>query len=208
MVPTGSSGGPLNARCRRPDERGTARDHRPRSERSLSPIEATVGFRGPILVRCRGRRASMGEEVSPATGRPAWSRLSEDGEIVLAGLIEVDRGVGFEAYIEPELERMTDRLDGRRGQRLCQHSLQAPFSATARRMTSRLDPVTTDSDIRGDKTILFDVRPWPVDGHARRWPSCSWLRPSSGASEALRREEGGPTATRRCSRPPTGTMTG
>jgi hypothetical protein len=43
----------------------------------------------------------MKEGVSPATKPGDRSRLSEDGEIVLAGLIEVDRGVGFEAYIEP-----------------------------------------------------------------------------------------------------------
>jgi len=55
-----------------------------------------------------------GGGVSPATKPGDRLRLSEDGEIVLAGLIEVDRGVGFEAYIEPELERRTDRLDGRR----------------------------------------------------------------------------------------------
>jgi len=38
-------------------------------------------------------------------------RFSEDGEVALAGILEVDRGTAFEGFTEPELERMADRLD-------------------------------------------------------------------------------------------------
>lgn len=41
------------------------------------------------------------------------ARFSDEGEIALAGVLEVDRGLSFAAYTEPELERMADRLDGK-----------------------------------------------------------------------------------------------
>jgi hypothetical protein len=39
------------------------------------------------------------------------ARFAEDGEIALAGVLEVDRSLSFQVYTEPELERMADRLD-------------------------------------------------------------------------------------------------
>lgn len=40
------------------------------------------------------------------------ARFTEEGEIALAGVMEVDRGIAVEAYTEPELPRMANRLDG------------------------------------------------------------------------------------------------
>lgn len=39
------------------------------------------------------------------------ARFSEEGGVALAGVMEVDRGLSFQAYTEPELERMANRLD-------------------------------------------------------------------------------------------------
>jgi len=47
-----------------------------------------------------------------ATKPGGRERFTEEGEIALAGVLEVDRGVSFQPYTEPELERLADRLDG------------------------------------------------------------------------------------------------
>lgn len=47
-----------------------------------------------------------------ATKPSERARLAEEGEIALAGVMEVDRGLAFHAYTEPEIPRMANRLDG------------------------------------------------------------------------------------------------
>ncbi len=39
-------------------------------------------------------------------------RFVEEGELALAGMMDVERGWAFEAFTEPELARMANRLDG------------------------------------------------------------------------------------------------